>query len=66
MFVAIALISNSRALMKAETSRSPFLFNALSDVCARIVLAAEILTRLAEAWGGGFLEVVGPLRFNVV
>ena len=66
MLAAIALISNSRALTKAETSRSPFLLNALSEAWARIVLAEEVLTRLAARLDdeGGMLDLEGCLRFN--
>ena len=47
MLDSMALISYSRALTKVETSRSPFLFRALSEVWASIFLAFEVLTRLA-------------------
>ena len=68
MLAAIALISNSRDLTKAETSSSPFLLNALSEAWARIVLAEEVLTRLAARLedagglvdGGGCLRLSGP------
>ena len=66
MLAAIAFISNSRALTKAETSRSPLLFNALSEAWARIVLADEVLTRLAARLedGGGLLDWGGCLRLS--
>lgn len=66
MLAAIAFISNSRALTKAETSRSPLLFNALSEAWARIVLADEVLTRLAARLedGGGLLNWGGCLRLS--
>ena len=62
MLATIALISNSRALTKADTSRSPFLLKALSEVWARMVLAEEVLTRLAARFeeGGGCFRLRGP------
>ena len=66
MLAAIALISNSRALTKAETSRSPFLLNALSEAWASMVLAEEVLTRLAARLeeGGGMVDWGGCLRLS--
>ncbi len=66
MLAAIALISNSRALTKADTSRSPFLLKALSEVWARMVLAEEVLTRLAARLeeGGGLLDWRGCFRLR--
>ena len=66
MLAAIALISNSRALTNVDTSRSPFLLNALSDAWAGMVLAVVILTRLAPRLedGGGWLGSGGCLRFS--
>ena len=65
MLSPIALISNSRALTKADTSRSPSLLRALSVSCVRIVLALEILTRLVGRWilDEVFADPRGCLRF---
>lgn len=59
MLDSIALISYSRALTKAETSRSPFLFKALSEVWASIFLAFEVLTRLAARFDDWLFESEG-------
>lgn len=66
MLASKALISYSRALTKAETSSSPFLFKALSDVWERIVRAEKILTRFAPwfALVAGALEL-GCLRLRL-
>ena len=66
MLATMALISNSRALTKADTSRSPVLLKAFSDVWARIVLAKEVRTRLAACLedGGGLLDWGGCLRLR--
>lgn len=53
MLVSIALISNSLALTKVDTSRSPFLFRALSEACANMVLAMVVLTRFTTRLGLG-------------
>ena len=58
MLVSNALISNSRALTKAATSSSPFLFRALSELWARIERADEVkdeeeVEGLARLVGGG-------------
>ncbi len=45
MLASMALISNSRALMKADTSSSPSLPTALSEDWAKTVLAEDVLTR---------------------
>lgn len=66
MLAAIALISNSRALTKADTSRSPFLLKALSEAWARIDLAEKVFTRLAARLevGSGLLDWGGSLRLS--
>lgn len=55
MLDSMALISYSRALTKVETSRSPCLFKALSEVWASISLALEVLTRLAARFDDEWL-----------
>lgn len=66
MLASSALISYSRALTNAETSSSPFLFKALSDVWERIVRAEKTLTRLALRLGyvACILEI-GSLRLRL-
>lgn len=69
---SIALISNWRALTKADTSRSPFRFNALSDAWVRMVLASTCFGRLeprlvfeALAKSGGPSAFVRQQRSNL-
>ena len=76
MLASSALISNSRALTNAPTSRSPFWLRALSEDWARMDLAKKVLTRLLVAarmdsegllvvevvWGCfRFLDVLGDI-----
>lgn len=57
MLVCSALISNSRALTKAATSSSPFLFRALSELWARIERADEVKDE--EERGEGLARLAG-------